>query len=250
MDTKSRNSAENIDEFLADLAHEFQTPIAILKGNLEILAQGKNKKKRRAAQIAQRTLDQLSRLVQNMLTTARVRANRNAPRFEPFDIGILIKEVREDCATLARYKRIRFNASLEEREAPLRISGDRDQLREVLLNLISNAMKHTPRGGTVSLIAHPANIPDTIEIIVADTGAGIALQVLPHIFERYYTIHPSQGTGLGLYLCRQIIEAHGGIITAESKPGQGARFTIRLPRAPSLKLQPATIETPDGIIKQ
>jgi signal transduction histidine kinase len=220
-------------EFLREVAHEFQTPIAILKANIEILArrnaaQGATREEIRAACTAQATLDRLTRLVRNLLDINAVAFIQNAPEIAPINLSELLQDTYEDCALLSEDRNVTLSFASED----VAVCGDRDKLKEVLLNLVSNALKHTPAGGLISLSARA--LSEKAEIVVSDSGTGIDPDHLPYIFERFYKI-PAAGAveshGIGLYLCRRIIEAHGGTIFAESKPGKGSRFTISIPLA-------------------
>jgi signal transduction histidine kinase len=250
----------NEHELLADVAHEFQTPLAILRGNIEILASlnAASSAKRRAATIAQTAIDGLSRLVANLLKTTHVE-----PIYAHFDITALLEEVYYDCALLAEDAGISFSLWIADDAEAISLCGDRDKLKEVLLNLLSNALKHTPSGGDISLAMKKAD--GQLEIMVADTGSGIAPENLPHIFERLYTIpaitaHNAfindgagsganlinsipTGHGLGLYLSKRIVEAHDGAINVASEPGQGSRFTITLPLAPPAAAAPESLSS-------
>ena len=234
-------------KFLAEVAHEFQTPIAILKGNIEVLAKPNRRSTERANAIyvATTTLDRLSRLVNNLLDIARLNFSKDRLRRQPVDLENLIEAVRDDCAILAEDKNISIMIDLPRPSAKIFVAGDRDKLKEVLLNLLSNALKHTPAGGTISMTARAyGGNGDGVsvenreaEIVVADTGPGISPETLPRIFERFYRIENPRnmalpGMGLGLHICRQIVEAHGGTIVAESQPGRGSRFIIHLPLVP------------------
>ena len=233
--------------FLTDIAHEFQTPISILKGNIAILAKGAPKTGRMAAvgqgdvervnalYVANTTLDRLSRLVNNLLDIARLNFSKNKFYKQMVDVRALVEEARDDCVVLAEDKNISISLALAGASDAVFVAGDKDKLKEVLLNLLSNALKHTPGGGTITITARAYS--EEAEIIVADSGPGIAPENLPQIFERFYKIENrknTEGMGLGLHICRQIIEAHNGTIVAESEPGSGSRFVIHLPLAPSL----------------
>ena len=221
------------NKFLADAAHEFQTPLAILRMNLESLPRGRTARSRRTRQIMEMTLDRLNRLVNGLLLAARLNHAEDFLSRKEFNLQTLIQETCEDCSVLAENKGITLiynrNVPRSDGSDPLQISGDRDRLKEVLLNLLSNAFKHTPPGGTISMETEVEN--SIVAVSIADTGSGIAKENLPKIFERFYRIHDgtAPGLGIGLHLSKQIIEAHGGTITAESRFGQGARFTVHLP---------------------
>ncbi len=220
-------------EFSAELAHEFQTPLAILKGNLELLETERSVKNKRAVRVMMTTIDRLARLVDRRLETAtfyiagpgglrRVRAD------------LLLGDVLDDCRLLAETRGVSLLADPIGRFS---FPGDADQMREVFLNLVSNALQHTKPGGSIRLSA--SVVKESIEFIVEDTGSGISSADLPHIFERFYRIQErypgnlqdadTRGTGLGLSICRYIVEAHGGSINVESQVGKGSRFSVRLP---------------------
>jgi signal transduction histidine kinase len=230
--TLERRTGEMAKEFercAADMAHEFQTPIAILRGNLSLLVTSPSRtEQRRILDVAVQTLDRLSRLVTDLLEVAKLKASGNIFMKQTVNMKTLLKTICENYAVLAQDKKITISCTAD----PVAVAGNPDKLREVFLNLLSNAMKYTPAGGKISLSA-------TVEsgaavMMVADTGAGIAPENLPRIFERFYKINTdaqSVGTGLGLHICRQIIEMHDGTIHAESVLGEGSRFTIRLPLA-------------------
>jgi signal transduction histidine kinase len=223
-----KNMYDGQSRFLADLSHEFQTPISILKGNVERLEKINNTKGRGEFYTIETTLDRLSRLVDNLLGIARLNFSKTNLEKRRMNVEKLLEQTYDDCLILARDKGIKLSFSSEK----CFVFGSVDKLKEVLLNLISNALRHTLPGGAISISAKI--IDDEIEIAVTDTGSGISHKNLPRVFERFYKIDGSGlgGTGLGLYICRQIIEAHGGTITVKSAPGEGSRFVIRLPLPP------------------
>jgi signal transduction histidine kinase len=234
-----RDSSETLERRVSEIAHEFQTPIAILKGNLGILAEAppvtdSANERAGALSVATTTLDRLSRLVRTLLDVARLNTPDHTLDREKIDARALAQEMSEDCRLLADDRGVTISFSATDESVP--VIANRDQLKEVLLNLLGNALKYTPRDGMISVAVAHTN--DFIEISVADTGCGIAPENLPHIFERFYRIAgtdnegaPVGGTGLGLYLSKQIVEAHGGMIIAESEVGRGSRFIVRLPAA-------------------
>jgi two-component system phosphate regulon sensor histidine kinase PhoR len=228
-------------KFLADVAHEFQTPLAILRMNLEAWPRGRTARDKRTRHIMEATLDRLSRLVNGLLLTARLNHAEDSLARRQVNLRILISETCEDCLMLAENKGIALSyANLTFADEELFIVGDCDRLKEVILNLLSNAFKHTPAGGTVSVAAKEIKkVGDDAggeggefaEIVVSDTGSGIARENLPKIFERFYRINDGTvpGVGIGLHLSRQIVEAHGGSIVVESELGKGSRFIVQLP---------------------
>jgi signal transduction histidine kinase len=235
-------------EFITNISHELQTPIAILRGNVEVLQRKSTTEAERAS--AERTivntLDGMSRVIGNVLESAKITFARKLVHAEDVEVSALLKETCEDFLLLAEDKNVRLLAETAEVDrGPFFIRADRGKLKEVLLNLISNAIKHTHPGGFVRLRAERDH--NTTRVIVEDSGCGIAPEALQHIFERFYkirnedaafadndatgsiapTVAPS--TGIGLNICRQIIDAHGGTIRAESERGKGSRFIIELP---------------------
>jgi signal transduction histidine kinase len=217
----------------ADMAHEFQTPLAILRGNVELLENENGIHNRRALRVMATTIDRLSRLVARTLQRARDAATA-ASVAGLVSVDVLLEEVYDECAMLAETRRIVFELT---RSVAACTSGDWDQLKEVLLNVVSNALQHTRAGGTVNISARIDGSAVAIEI--CDTGCGIKADDLPYIFERFYQIGEKQegclhdadtrGTGLGLAICREIIGTHHGTIDAESTVGKGSRFIVRLP---------------------
>jgi signal transduction histidine kinase len=222
-----RSTYDEQAKFLADISHELQTPIAILRGNVEILERCAGAPEAHASvRVIAATLDSMARLVNSILEGARLKFSKD--KFYKTDIAVrlLLEEVYEDCFVLSEDKGIRFSYASEEAT----VVGDREKLKEVLLNLISNALKYTARGGTIALLGRAA--PGYAEIIIEDTGCGIPAENLPNIFERFYRIEGDAavaGTGIGLHICQQIVEAHNGAITVESELGRGSRFTVRIP---------------------
>jgi signal transduction histidine kinase len=243
-----RGPRDDRAEFITNISHELQTPIAILRGNVEMLQRKSTTEMERLAaeRVIVNTLDGMSRLIGDVLESAKLKFSKRIFSGSKMGVKALLWEIREDCHLLAEEKGVRF---LVEAGESLYIRADRDRLKEVLLNLISNALKHTSRGGAISLLAERAG--GAARIVVADSGHGIASEALPHIFERFYQIKngsatladkdPGEGgkvitipsTGIGLNICKEIVEAHHGTITVESVPGKGSRFIIHLPLAPS-----------------
>ena len=224
-------------EFLSNISHELQTPIAILRGNVEVLqSRGATDAERATAErVIVSTLDGMSRLIGNILESAKLKFSKKIL----YEQDILVE------ALLSESIRLLVEGVADgECENGLAVRGNRDRLKEVLFNLISNALKHTTPGGTIALRAERTGA--AARIIVQDSGCGIAPEELPHIFERFYRIEsrplafaegdvplstePSHG--IGLNICREIMEVHKGTITAESECGKGSRFIISLPLAP------------------
>ena len=215
-------------KFLTDVSHELQTPMAVFGCNMEIL-EGKRKGNKKAALgVMAETLARMSGMIGHLLAAARLNFSKEKLHKEEILVENLLEEAYHDCCILAEDKGILLSYASE----PVRIAGDRERLKEVVLNLISNALKHTMRGGRIVLRGTRAG--ECAEVSVEDTGSGIAPEDLTHIFDRFYRIRAddSPGTGLGLDICKKIVEMHGGSIRAESELGKGSRFVVTLPALP------------------
>ena len=227
------------DGMMADIAHELQTPIAILRGHFEALRRNDMTAAERALaeRVIASTLDGMVRLVQGSLEYAKMRSPAFASAMADLPLEPLLREVAEDCAILAEEKGIALTVRAGDRtqRGAVVIRGDRGRIKEVLFNLISNAFKHTSPGGAVALSVERTE--GVARIVVRDSGTGIPSAELSRIFERFYRMKGDEGavpgTGIGLDICRAIVEAHGGRIGAESEAGKGSRFIVSLPLAPS-----------------
>jgi len=206
-------------QLMADVAHELRTPLSILQGRIEGLLDGVYPRDDvRLAELLAETRH-LARLVEDLGTLAHAEAGALELRKETVDVGDLLRDV---AAALPRPIEVDAPAELPPIEA------DPVRLRQVLLNLLANALHHTPPEGVISLEAQAR--PQQILIRVRDTGSGIAPEDLPHIFERFQKGSDSRGSGLGLPIARKLVLAHGGDIGIESTLGQGTVVTVTMPR--------------------
>jgi two-component system, OmpR family, sensor histidine kinase BaeS len=206
-------------QLMADVAHELRTPLAILQGRIEGLLDGVYPRdETHLAELLDETRH-LARLVEDLGTLAHAEAGALELRKEPVDLGDLLRDV---AASLPRPIVVEVPAELPAIEAdPVRI-------RQVLLNLLANAMRHTPAEGDISVEMQAQ--PRHILIRVRDTGSGIAPEDLPRLFERFQKGSDSRGSGLGLPIARKLVLAHGGDIGIESVVGEGTEVTVSLPR--------------------
>jgi signal transduction histidine kinase len=206
-------------QLMADVAHELRTPLAILQGRIEGLLDGVYPRDDpHLAELLEETRH-LSRLAEDLGTLAHAEAGALELRKESVDLGDLLRDI---AAALPRPITLKVPADLPTLEVdPVRI-------RQVLLNLLANALRHTPPEGTVSVEVQPQ--PQQMLIRVRDTGAGIPPEDLPRLFERFQKGSDSRGSGLGLPIARKLVLAHGGDIGIESAPGQGTEVTVALPR--------------------
>ncbi|NJN92769.1 MAG: HAMP domain-containing histidine kinase [Anaerolineales bacterium] len=171
-------------------------------------------------------LDRMSRIVADLLLLSQADAGLSL-RMQPVELDTIILDVYRQARVTANEVNIQLG-----HEDQAVIQGDADRLKQLLLNLVTNALKHTPPGGYVTLSLFRE--PEWVRITVADTGRGIAPTALPHIFERFYRAEDNnqKGTGLGLSIAQWIAQAHGGQITVTSEVGKGSVFTLWLPRGP------------------
>jgi len=212
------------------LAHELRNPLSTLQGNLEGMLDGVLPLEQRQVATA---LDQtvfLSRLVDDLRLLSLAQTGRLTLEQSHTDLATLVRNVVEDFQPLAQDRAVALQVNLPE-PAPT-ANVDPQRIRQVLADLLSNALRYTGESGRVEVTL--ANGPDGIQLSVSDTGAGIPPEDLPHIFDRFYRFDRSRSraagvTGLGLAIARQLVEAHGGRISAESRPGLGFRFTLPLP---------------------
>jgi two-component system OmpR family sensor kinase len=214
--------------FLADVSHELRTPLTVIKGNVDLMRR-MNKMDAESLDNIEDEADRLTRLVGDLLLEAQAESGKLPLHFAPVELDTLLLEVFKEMRILARE---RVQLKLPEIDQII-INGDRDRLKQVLINLIANAIKYTPQGGEVYLSL--AKVGDNARLIVRDTGLGIPAEDLPHIFERFYRAEKSRsrskvgGFGLGLSIAYWIINHHGGQIEVDSAEGKGTTFCIYLP---------------------
>lgn len=220
-----------IRRFSADASHELQTPLTILKGELEVALRSPRTPEEYQAtlQSALEEIDRIAHLVEGLLLLARAEAGVQRMDRQPVDLTGLAEEVYWRLKVLADSRSIRFDSELGD---PVVIRGDRERLRRLLFNLVDNAIKYTGQGGAVSLSVRSTNGSAAIE--VSDTGPGISAEELEKIFLPFHRIPESdpagvRGAGLGLSIARSIAEAHGGQIRVESAPGRGSTFSVLIP---------------------
>jgi len=214
--------------FLADVSHELRTPLTVIKGNVALMRKMGTADPELLEGIEEET-DRLTRLVVNLLLEAQAESGKLPLHFAPVELDTLLLEVFKEMRVLARD---RVHIKITEIDQVV-VNGDRDRLEQVLINLVSNAIKYTPAGGDVFLSL--AKVGENARIIVRDTGIGIPPKDLPHIFERFYRAEKSRsrsmdgGFGLGLSISQWIVNHHGGHIEVDSVEGKGTTFVIYLP---------------------
>jgi signal transduction histidine kinase len=215
-------------DMLADISHELRTPITVIQGNVEGMLDGiYPADEARLKSIIEET-QILSRLVDDLRTLALAESGALRLRREPTNVAELIRDAVSGFEAQARGKDIRMELVLSDGEEA---NIDPQRTREVLTNLLSNALRYTPRGGEihVRLTEAVADQARNVTISIADSGPGIEPRVLPHVFERFYKSSDSGGMGLGLSIAKYLVEAHEGKIWAESEVGHGTTISLTLP---------------------
>jgi len=221
-------------EFVANVSHELRTPLSAIKLMLETVLVSDDDAEARTLFLPQvaREVERMIRLVEDLLELARSESGNLQLRREIFDLT----DVATSAANTFAQRFVAAGVELDlEAPAEVFVDADRNRLTQVALNLVDNALRNTPAGGTVT-VEVTSDGPDAL-LRVRDTGRGIPYHDLPHIFERFYVVDRSRarehtGTGLGLSIARHLVEAQGGSLTVDSIYGRGATFVCRLPRSP------------------
>ena len=224
-------SFAQVRQFSADASHELRTPLTVIRGEIELALRSK-KSPDEYRRVLESTLEEILRLtsiINNLLTLAKAEQGLTTADFSEVDLKSLVEELYEDSTVLAEGKNITVTLKTN---APITIVGDRTRLRQLFLNLIDNAIKYTPEGGTVTLAMEQQN--GSVFFRVEDTGIGIPPEDIGKIFDRFYRVDKARsrelgGTGLGLSIAKWIAELHRGTITVSSEPQKGSVFTVQLP---------------------
>jgi heavy metal sensor kinase len=226
---------QQIRQFSADASHELQTPVTILKGELEVALRAPRSAAayQRHLQSALEEVDRIAMLVDGLLLLARADTGVLRLAQQPVDLAQLVQEVYEQTRGLAATRQVSLALGAL---APVTILGDYERLRQLLLNLVDNGLKYTPAGGRVTLSVQEEG--GKICLRVADTGIGLDPAEQPQVFQRFYRTPAAraqarQGAGLGLCIVQSIAAAHGGNVHIDSTPGQGSTFTVQFPLSPS-----------------
>ena len=236
---EAREAQQAREDLLAVVAHDLRTPLGVVlscsEALREILPQGPAGEEMRAlADVTERAAARMSKLINDLLDTSSIAAGALRLNLQETDLAAVVRESTELLAPLAKQKAIRLETRLAAEDA--RIRCDRDRIQQVLLNLISNAIKFTPEQGAIVVAATDAEgdrAAEEITLSVSDDGPGIPDEAMPHLFERYWTGRGKAGadTGLGLFIAHGIVEAHGGRIAVATGVGAGTSFSFTLPKA-------------------
>lgn len=221
------------DEFLAVLSHELRTPLNAILGWSQLLGEGRVPPQSVQAALAaiKRNAQNQAGLIEDLLDISRIVTGKLRLRVRPTDLAAVVTAAIETVRPAAESKGVRLQASVASPLPP--ISGDSQRLQQAFWNILSNAVKFTDRGGRIEVTVEP--VPSHIQVTVSDTGKGIPAEFFPYLFDRFRQVDPSStrqhgGLGLGLAIVREIVQIHGGTVTAESPGlGQGATFRVSLP---------------------
>ncbi|MEZ4600684.1 MAG: heavy metal sensor histidine kinase [Syntrophotaleaceae bacterium] len=239
--SRLEESFRKIHQFSADASHELRTPLTILKGETEVALRWAKQPEefRKTLESSMEEIDRMGRIIEDLLILAKSEAGEKSLEIKEISLSDLLQELYLQARTLGEPKGIYPQLKLEVIEE-IRMQGDELRLRQLFLNLISNAVKYTPEGGQVEIIL--ATQGDEAVVAISDTGIGIPPEHLPHIFDRFYRIDEARnredgGTGLGLAIVRSLAQAHDGRVEVTSVPGKGSTFTVYLPLGGPASLQ-------------
>jgi two-component system phosphate regulon sensor histidine kinase PhoR len=221
-------------EFLGNVSHELRTPIFAMQGMLETLAQGALEDPEVSRDFVERALAntrRLNTLLGDLIEISRIESGDMKMSFRYFDFADFIRTTVAELLPTARQKNI--DLTMEGDDGEVQGFGDKERLKQVMVNLIDNAIKYTPAGGRIAVTCREEGAG--VRITVRDSGVGIAAEHLPRIFERFYRVDRERsreagGTGLGLAIVKHIVEAHGSKVEIESEVGRGSTFSFTLRR--------------------
>jgi signal transduction histidine kinase len=228
MSGRLESSERERRRLLADVTHELRTPLTIMQGNLEALLDGVYPPDPAHLEPILEETRVLSRLVDDLRTLSLAEAGALTLHREPTDVGQLLTDSVASFRIQADAAGIKLTTAIDGVLPQAEI--DPVRMREILSNLLSNALRYTPRGGTVRVEASVAD--GKVRVSVRDSGPGIAAEALPHIFDRFYKSDESRGAGLGLAIAKSLVVAHGGEIEAKSELGRGTEMRFTFPVAP------------------
>jgi heavy metal sensor kinase len=229
MITRLDDAFRNSKRFVADASHELRTPLTVLRGDLEHLvrqASAPDLRDRLGSLLEE--VERLTKIVERLFALSRLDAGEAQAEWVPVDLGELVSTTADQMSLLAEDKRIAIDWDTAQR---VTVQGDRARLKQVVVNLLDNAIQYTPEGGAIHLRVHAANGHALLD--VADTGVGIPSGAMARVFERFFRVDETRsregGAGLGLAIVQSICHAHGGTVEVESAIGRGSRFRVRLP---------------------
>ena len=233
--TREKDIARMKTDFVSNVSHELKTPLASIKAYVEMLTDGEaedEETRREFYEIISTEADRLHRLIENILNISRIESGVVKVVREPVSLPAVVKQVLDVAAPQARLKGIKLVSQLSP--IYVQVEADHDMIYQAVLNLVSNAIKYTPESGSVTVSVGADEARGVSFCAVADDGAGISAEELPHIFDKFYRVRSNnklaKGTGLGLTLVKHIIETvHDGKLSVTSEAGNGSTFQFELP---------------------
>jgi two-component system phosphate regulon sensor histidine kinase PhoR len=229
--TQMRNLQTTRREFIANVSHELRTPLTSIKAIVETLQDGAIEDRKVAMDFLGKVeveVDGMAQMATELIELSRIETGKEQLRLELVDINALCQEIMSRFAPQAERQKIALATSFEPGMAL--VEADRERIRQVITNIVHNAIKFTPAGGKA--VISTVTRDGSVVVSVSDTGIGISKEDLPHIFERFFKTDRSRlssGTGLGLAIAKHIVQAHGGTITVASEEGHGSTFSFSLP---------------------
>ncbi|TAN22792.1 MAG: HAMP domain-containing protein [Acidobacteria bacterium] len=256
MIARLQQSFAKMNEFAANVSHELRTPLQAMQGETELalIARAPLGECRRVLESNLEEIERLNRMIRNLLVLAQADAGEMRPRLEAMDLNELVRDLVEQMRAVAQARNVDLRA---ETSNPVPLRADSLRLRQMVLNLIDNAVKYTPPGGRIEVRVERAALAhgrSEARLLVRDTGIGIAAEDLPFIFDRFYRADKSrtrsaagvEGCGLGLPIVKWVAETHGGSVEVSSHPNQGSSFVVHLPLAPVLAKTKTTQRSPEA----
>ncbi len=234
-DITERRKVERMrKDFVGNVSHELKTPVTSIKGFTETLLDGAindPETSREFVEIIDKEADRLKRIIQDLLELSKIEGKQIQLNYRPEDLNLIIKNTVHNLSGQIKSKNLKVNFNLPEKD--MVASVDRDIVEQVLVNLVDNAVKYTPRGGEITVLVEEKE--NFVVIRVRDTGIGIPPEDIDRVFERFYRVDKTRsreqgGTGLGLSIVRHLVDIHGGTVGVNSKIGQGTEFFFTLPK--------------------
>jgi signal transduction histidine kinase len=240
MIARLEDALEHNRRFVADASHELRTPLTIMRGELEQIVESTEispELQRTAASVLEEVV-RMARIVEGLFAMSRLDAGEAQKEWKEFDLAELAAGTAEQMCLLAEDKGISITTNAPQ---PVPVEGDRARVKQVVVNLLDNAIKYTPAGGKIQLSVSAAQGKALLE--VADNGIGIPAEARPHIFERFFRVDKARsrdmgGAGLGLSIVKSICTAHGGQVGFQSAEGAGSAFKVELPLADQNNFKP------------
>jgi heavy metal sensor kinase len=233
MIARIEHSFRHINRFTADASHELRTPLTVLRGELEAIAERPDLPLdvRETIGSTLEETERLSKVVESLLAISRLDAGEALMTRERFNLAELVAGTADQMRLLAEDKQISLQCTVGD---CVEVEGDPHRLKQIVVNLVDNAIKYTSEGGTVNVRVDALDGSALLE--VSDTGVGIPSEAMPHLFERFYRVDKARsrqmgGAGLGLSIVKSICTAHQGRVSVESSEGNGSRFSVELPLA-------------------